>query len=191
MRLEIPLSSERAADTVEENHIQAKLAWYLVFMGLMMLPDDNVPEAAALLRKDTRQVLECLEAPPQPLCSSTDMIEEQQQSLVLMRCLAEFAGLERTLEQHEFHDSYSTWDNFALYCRFVGVEGNNLFGNFDPTEMCRALSQSRLATVFDLQSLDFAHLVDCMRQSLPIGGGFPENVEDGIWIQCRHRKASV
>jgi len=72
--------------------------------------------------------------------------EELKQTVLLFRGFLELSGGTVDCRRHDFGVGYTTTQNANLCAEYLGVSGTRHFGHFDPGEMQRALSKSRLFT---------------------------------------------
>ena len=105
----------------------------------------------------------------------------EQQTIYLFRSFLEFSSGRVDCRQHDFGIDYTINQNASICASFLGISRLRQFGRFDPEDMARALSKSK---IFAEQSKpDIPNPLDWgfhMMAHVPVG--FPDN----YLVQCHH-----
>lgn len=124
----------------------------LVFFGLSLFESYDSPEALNFLAKDQSDLLESFE-----ICGANvykmSLVEretptktlQELQAISLIRGLFEFGGGVVNCRQHFFSDEFTINDNVDLLKTLIGItDAKKSFGDFEASQLCRALSRSKV-----------------------------------------------
>lgn len=167
--------------------VRKKYAQFLSFIALNLVKDYDTPSVIKLLQKDQDELLEAFRKDYADLLKAAPEISQQTAEfhrISLRRRLLVFAGGKDDFRQRKVDPKYTADDNANFYGSLVGITGSNRFGSFDPQELCKALSRSKVFANDD-HVLDIASLTSQMMASLPIGPA-PEpsgRFSDQYWVR--------
>jgi len=175
-------------DILQESdpRVRKRVTQYLTLISLNFQWSNDSCEALELRAKDQADWLQpfqkCHTDPfkglLEPKRPTKTLHGSELQIISLVRALLELSGGREDCRQNRLDQEYSISDNL------VGVSGTNWFGDFNPKEMYKALSTSKVfIDDVDIGTLDLVGWSTQMMDFLPIG--FPE----GHLVRDRERRA--